>query len=135
MTITLATLNTATAQEVYDQVVAHLRKQQARSVGFKLHGVDGTACAYRGDGGMMCAAGCLISDEEYDREAMEGYPWDILVDRQKVPSAHERLIQELQTIHDVSSVEKWEMKFEKTARDHRLIYTEPLNANHPSNAG
>ncbi len=56
MTITLATLPEATAQEVYSQVRKHLLTQKMKSI------EEGKGCVYRGPDGLMCAAGCLISD-------------------------------------------------------------------------
>jgi hypothetical protein len=55
-----------TKQEMFDKVVAGLASQGfARSLA-----MDGT-CAYRGEGGLRCAAGWLLSDEDYTPD-MEG---------------------------------------------------------------
>ena len=59
MTITLATLPQATAQEVYSQVRNHMLTQGIQSM-IEFHG-----CQYHGPEGLMCAAGCLVSDTEY----------------------------------------------------------------------
>ena len=59
MSITLATLPQATAQQVFDQVKTHMMAQYAKSVG-----QNSDVCLYRGPDGLKCAAGCLISDEE-----------------------------------------------------------------------
>lgn len=120
MTITLATLEDATAQDVFDQVAAHLIKQgeQSRRSGHPSVSLPG-GCAYRGDGGLMCAAGCLISDEEY-KEEMDlsecgDTSWDGLVDGFLVPSTrHNRLIQELQNAHD--GVSTTQFKFQIIGR-------------------
>jgi hypothetical protein len=51
-------------QPLFDEIVAHLRKQNARSLNVsQLTGASG--CAYRGDNGLTCAVGCLIPDELY----------------------------------------------------------------------
>ena len=47
------------------QIATHLAAQRGQAVSAD------KACRYRGDGGRMCAVGCLIPDEEYDPE-MEG---------------------------------------------------------------
>ena len=47
--ITLKTLAQATEQEVFDQVVQHLREQGVQSQ-------NENGCAYRGDGGLMWAS-------------------------------------------------------------------------------
>ena len=114
--ITLATLEAATAQQVFDQVVAHLRKQGERSYAPLKGNELARRCAYRGEGGLKCAAGCFIADDEYDPE-MENIQWRSLADGVltpgdhrliKVPRAHDDLIRSLQVIHDHSKPEDWE---------------------------
>lgn len=121
MTITLATLPTATEQEVYDQVVEHLRKQNARS--FRYFG-EKHACAYRNGKGLKCAAGCLISDEEYN-ERMEMRPWETLVAYRVVPPKHANLIRHLQNLHDTTATTTWEDQFKKLAETFHLEYKRP----------
>ena len=75
MTISLANLNQATPQEVFDQVSQHLLKQNKQSTRYeKLRNF----CAYR-SGNLKCAAGCLIDDDEYSPE-MEALDWNDLID-------------------------------------------------------
>lgn len=45
-------------QKVFDQALAHLRKQGEKSM-------EGMGCSYRGDGGLECAIGIFISDRKY----------------------------------------------------------------------
>jgi hypothetical protein len=97
--ITLATLETATAQELFDQVAKHLMTQKTRS------NLEDGVCAYRGNGGLMCAAGCLISDEEAEllnlaNETINTLPWSCLISRGIAPDKHRSLISALQAIHD-----------------------------------
>ena len=101
MTITLATLPQANAQEVYSQVRKHLLTQKMKSI------EEGKGCVYRGPDGLKCAAGCLLSAEEY-RPTMEGKVWAYLVDRKMVPGAHQGLISGLQAIHDMRDAASWE---------------------------
>ena len=56
-----------TKQEAFDQMVAHLRQQKAFSFRTIDEDEDGPyyQCAYRGEGGVACAVGCLIPDELY----------------------------------------------------------------------
>ena len=54
-----------TKQEVFDKVATHLLTQNKRSL-------EDTSCVYRAKDGSMCAAGCLIPDEEYT-PALEGW--------------------------------------------------------------
>lgn len=120
--ITLKTLAQATEQEVFDQVVQHLREQgvQSRSE---------NGCAYRGEGGLMCAAGCLIADDEYVASTMDGVAdttWTQLVSDYIVPDEHATLILRLQVVHD-GNVDAWEYGLEKAALSHNLVYTPPSN--------
>jgi hypothetical protein len=91
-------------QEIFNKVATHLITQgvQATSV----MGSGYPSCAYRGDNGTMCAAGCLIPDEEY-KSWFEGLPWDKV--GHTIPSLasltdrdHE-LINSLQGVHDTDS--------------------------------
>lgn len=113
MTITLATLPQATAQEVYSQVRKHLLTQGIQSM-IEFHG-----CQYRGPDGLKCAAGCLVSDEEYQPE-MEGKVWEYVVHQKIAPIAHMELISELQTIHDMKDPASWEHCLNKLAADFNL---------------
>lgn len=108
--ITLATLAQATEQEVFDQVASHLLTQKKRSLAIEIS--DG--CVYRGEGGMSCAAGCLISDEEYD-EVFEFKSWTGLVREKMVPDVHSKLITTLQDVHDGCEVKNWREKLDLVA--------------------
>jgi len=55
---------------------------------------------------MACAAGCLISDQEYFDD-MEERAWLSLAADGIVPDTHELLIEELQRIHDFTPVLNW----------------------------
>jgi len=79
------------AQEVFDKVYNHLINQGRASVdeyGF---------CRYRHNG-LMCAAGCLIPDEEYSQK-LEMMHWTSL----GLSNHHLELIQTMQSIHDRSN--------------------------------
>jgi len=114
MRITLKTLPQATAQEVFDQVARHMLKQNARSL------LGKNACAYRGKGGMMCAAGCLMADDEYDNKLMEGRSWQGLATTGVVPHEHHGLIGQLQYIHDQSDPGDWPHLLKKCAERHEV---------------
>lgn len=115
-------LQTWTAQQVFDKVVDHLRKQDKHSLFFE--GKPEETCAYRGDNGRMCAAGCLIPDIEYTAD-IENKTWDILVESKHVPSAHEDLIKALQRTHDWSLPFDWEKGFRDNAAKFNLTYVPP----------
>jgi hypothetical protein len=123
--ITLATLPQATAQEVFDQVAIHLLTQGEKAV------KDGT-CLYRTESGLKCAAGALMSDEEYaalpenDRKSS----WRNLVYATLAPFEHVDLINSLQHIHDSANVDNWERYLLITARDFNLRPTVVTNFKH-----
>lgn len=118
--ITLATLEEVTAQEVFNQVARHLLTQKKRSM-------IGGACAYRGDNGTMCAAGCLMSDEEAQNinNSVESntVPWIALVDEKVVTKKHFDLISQLQYIHDVIKIDEWLKQLIDLAKHYNLDYT------------
>lgn len=116
--ITLANLNKATAQEVFDQVKNHLLQQNERA-STNLSG-QATGCKYR-IGNLKCAAGCLIADNEYNPD-FEKKDWTTLADAGLVPSKHKMLIGNLQTIHDCYNVEDWKEELQKIAKLHNLIW-------------
>lgn len=105
-----------TDQEIFDAVVTHARKQQARSVSH--HG----DCCYRGNNGLRCFAGCLIADEDYD-PSMEGSNCMLLPPIIKL-TQNTGLVRSLQTIHDKYGVEYWESRFKALAIANGLEYRE-----------
>lgn len=121
--ITLANLHEATEQQIFDQVVAHLRKQNERSMEDIVHG---HTCVYRSPYGLKCAAGCLIADEEYT-PSMEGNTWDLLASKGYVSRDNQHFILELQRIHDGTEPPFWEDKFKELAHEYNLEYTPPTN--------
>ena len=111
--ITLATLPTATAQEVLDQVVTHLLTQNKQAKPL-------TICQYRA-GKLKCAAGSLISDAEY-KKSFEGYSWGQLVKLEQVPKTHVALIGDLQYIHDQFPTTEWENELREYATKNDLVF-------------
>ena len=112
--ITLKTLNQATAQQVFDQVVTHLMTQGKKSERF-----TGGSCLYLSDSGLKCAAGCLISDNEYLLQ-MEGSDWSDLIHYELVPRAHGCLISRLQIVHDEGL--NWEKELKQVAKQFKLKF-------------
>jgi hypothetical protein len=99
--ITLANLHEATEQQVFDQVARHLLTQNKKSLDVCTH-----SCVYSDGSGLMCAAGCLMSDEEYSPD-MEGFGWLSLVNEGKVSENHDHMIRTLQSIHDSHEPVDW----------------------------
>lgn len=119
--ITLKTLPQATTQEVFDQVAVHLLTQGQKSM-------DHSCCVYRGPGGLKCAAGCLISDEEYEKfkvdgEQIENATWNALTSRELVPRNHKSLIRDLQKLHDGVEPEEWYHALIAFSQDQNLHHT------------
>lgn len=106
MNITLKNLHEATEYDVIKQVGTHLLRQNARSDDGHMN------CMYRGQGGLMCAAGCLIAEDEYEA-SFEGNLWRSLVENEQVPDAHRFLITRLQRIHDDYPPEDWDFRLKK----------------------
>ncbi len=109
--ITLKTLPQATAQEVFDQVKTHLLTQMQKcNITSGVH----VGCKYRlvkDEVKLACAAGCLISDEEYelirpDDQAISS--WSGLNKEGLVPDAHFHLVHKLQYAHDQFEPAEWE---------------------------
>lgn len=84
-------------QEIFDTVSAHLRSMPRRSI-------DDGICKYRAEGGLKCAVGCLITDDEYDEEMDEGVTSvSSLADRNLLPdrlAPYLDVLERLQSVHD-----------------------------------
>jgi hypothetical protein len=94
----------ADRSDIFNYVIDHLRKQGKRSIFINYEGED--RCAYRGENGAMCAAGCLITDDEYS-PSFENNSINTLVkqnlltpDLKKRFETNERMISDLQSLHD-----------------------------------
>lgn len=106
-----------TKQEVFDRVVTFLRAQGQPSVS------DNIGCAYRGEYGAMCAAGCLIQDEFYD-ECFEGSNVvcshvALALLNSGVPTDLHPFVGRLQDIHD-GPVDAWEERWATLAQQNEL---------------
>ena len=116
--ITLKTLEQATAQQVFDQVVSHLLAQNKKSIKFGTY----NNCMYKSND-LMCAAGCLIASDEYE-ERMENNSWYSLVTLRLVPPYHSSLILRLQEIHDGYQPHQWKEKLILLANNQNLIFND-----------
>ena len=108
-----------TSQEIFDTVRDHLLKQGVKSQ-TDLGGP--VQCMYRGPGGLKCAVGCLITDEEYLPE-MEGTDIDKL-DLEFFNLEHlgsyMYLIADLQDCHDHYEPSSWAKRLQEIAEHHGL---------------
>lgn len=85
------------AQDVFDYVVEHLRSMSKRSMS------ENNTCAYFGENGAACAAGCLFPDEWRAYVIEEKSADEVLLDLGRadvVSSPYADLLQDLQCAHD-----------------------------------
>lgn len=128
-----------TAQELYETVVLHQRKQGQKShvplswseEPGKTKNIIDYACRYRSPDGMQCAIGCLIPNQDYKPE-MEGASLDDLVKSDllglKLSAEfykNRRLLNTLQDIHDRKPLTEWEKQWRMVADDFQLRYPKP----------
>ena len=118
-----------TAQEVFDKVVEHLARQKIPAT----NGGDG--CMLRTGGGLMCAVGCLIPEEDY-RPEMEDHSAVQVVDaRDNIFSIwlkhnygdHINLLDKLQSIHDHAvrseyGISEWPIRLATSAFSENLNF-------------
>lgn len=94
--------------EIFEKVKTHLLSQKLRST--NAAGV----CMYRGDGGRMCAAGCLIKDEFYKPELENISASSAIIHFAITQSigdystTADALVSALQGMHDGKKPEDWE---------------------------
>ena len=120
--ITLKTLKDATKQEVFDQVAEHLLNQNKQSLDPDKYN---DICVYRAPGGLKCAVGCLIADDEYSKE-WEGKAWSII--RPNIAKdldidfdgEHESLLIKLQSVHDIYEPDRWLTNLKQLAEVEKL---------------
>lgn len=118
--ISIKTLSSASAQDVFDHVAKHLMTQKEQSLGRTSLG--DVFCLYRNPRGLACAAGCLFADNEYHRK-FEGNTWDTLIQRGDVPGDHSSLIYQLQGIHDCVKVNQWRSHLKRLATSFDLKFS------------
>ena len=118
--------DTFTPQGLFDFVVAHLRKQGVKSR-------CDLACLYRGPGGLKCAAGCVIRDDEYEGW-MEGGAIEQVVSGAETPASlrlrlgpHLHALSLLQQVHDKYDARAWEQRLAEAATLSGLVYTPPVS--------
>ena len=114
-------------QTVFDKVVKHLLTQKRRSESKR-------GCAYRGEGGAMCAVGCLISDKAYDPEIEGSSVFHLRVQEtlaeSGVPTYNRMrfLLADLQYLHDECSISLWKEDLQDLAKQHNLTWKDEHEA-------
>lgn len=118
-----------TKQELFDIIVAHLRKQGRKSIANNAKTIE-TTCLYRGPDGTKCAIGCLIPDELY-KPIMETKSMAYIVcyienaELANELATHQCILSPLQKIHDNQQVSDWESSWMNLAARYGLKYTPP----------
>ena len=105
-----------TNQEVFDKVATHLLTQNRKAI----CPIDGR-CRYRTSEGLKCAAGIMISDDEYSPE-MESWAVNHLITKYNLEkiAPFKDLLYKLQGIHDAAEIEDWRNELRKTALRYHL---------------
>lgn len=116
MKVTLENLALATKQQIFDQVATHLLTQEVKSA------TATGSCKYRYNG-LMCAAGCLMSDDEY-KDSFEGASWVRLAYAGQVPEQNKDFVQSLQRIHDTYKPSDWFARLKILAEHNKLVFEE-----------
>lgn len=105
--VTLKNLADCSEMEVFEYVSNHLLSQREKSLM-----PEKDLCAYKSPEGLKCAIGCLMTSREY-KKSFENQYWENLVAAELVPSAHCRLLSDLQKCHDDEDVKYWESTLDR----------------------
>ena len=114
-------------QAVFDKAVKHLLTQKRRSKNKR-------GCAYRGEGGDMCAVGCLISDKAYDPKIEGSSVYNSQIQEtlaeSGVPTYRKMvfLLIDLQYIHDETPISLWRGHLRTLAKQHNLTWKDEHEA-------
>ena len=119
--ITMDNINEATKQEIFDQVAKHLLEQAEPSIS------DENGCAYRGDNGLKCAVGCLITEDQYE-DTYRDFEGKVADSLPGVDGHVGEFLDELQRIHDAIDPLLWRGELVKLARANNLN-TDALKGN------
>lgn len=116
----MLTIPPTTAQGIFNTVKTHLLTQGVKSI------KESRVCQYRMPDGRKCAAGVLITDEEYS-PVMEGQLFITLLNSGEWRSLerfepHRELINELQSVHDNHTPVEWEYALQCVALKFDLTF-------------
>jgi hypothetical protein len=124
--ISLATIDDVEPQVLFDYIVNALRKQGCRSLD-----IGTEFCRYRGSNGTKCAAGHVITDDEYNPNIEGKLIQFLVVENGKIEynriientSKNIDILRALQQTHDNFDVKDWEERFNSNAQSLGLKYT------------
>lgn len=111
----LSSISNLTKKEVFLKVKEHLLLQKERS-----WLPDHSGCAYLGEGGLKCAVGCLMTEEELNNLTHEDQTREVhkLIRLDKMDKTHQILLSRLQEIHDLRQPHEWEDILERFEKYH-----------------
>lgn len=118
--INLSNLHLASKQQVFNQMLAVLSKQKKKCINSSIF--DQPLYHFKD---LRSPAGSLIDESEYS-SSMEGFTWKELVKENRVPSAHCELIDNVNNVHDMCTVEEWPITLKEIATQEQLDYQGPL---------
>lgn len=117
-------------QTIFDTVSNHLLTQNQTAM-------IGGSCRYRGDNGLKCAVGCLISDSDYcleiegviikDTDVSFGKTLKNILLRNQIDMEKLEVVSlliDLQKIHDAVEPWNWKVRLKSVAENHRLNFKE-----------
>jgi len=117
------------AQSLFTRIVRAVRRQ-----GYVRAEGNTEACMYRAPDGVRCFIGLAISDKDYSPE-IEGSTVQMLHESGRLFSdltnADLEFLEELQSIHDGETPERWERAFADLAEQYGLTYTPPKQGRKP----
>lgn len=115
--ISMSNINDFSLQEIFEYVSNHLLKQNRKS--YKEKQLF-SGCRYKHNY-LRCAAGCLISDEEYNSE-FEGKNFEYVFRNyfNHINLKSVELITKLQDIHDLSKPEEWKYNLIELGKSNHL---------------
>jgi hypothetical protein len=108
---------------LFEKIKTHLLTQNEKSVD-----EDGI-CMYRGLNGLMCAAGCLIPDSEYNPADEETSSSDIDFFRSTFNDDENELIKAFQMLHDRYVPSEWPYQISKLEQMGAKEYEDEYSAN------
>ena len=103
-----------TKQQLFDKTAIHLVRQGKKSRNKQW-------CLYRGKDGLKCPVGALITDKEYEKDMEGSNVLDLFDDWKKnlnacgISKRHQRLLKEIQIVHDDCRATNWVKELKEVA--------------------
>jgi hypothetical protein len=114
-----------TQQDIADIVIPHMVKQNCKSTPTP-HSSSWTSCMYRGHNNTMCAVGCLIKEQFYNKKLEGSNVMSFEVIKALKSSGvctsqfNMDLLKDFQRIHDSIHPDFWKQQFELVIQKYNL---------------